>query len=179
MDGTGWCVATSIDLAKGHPEKVLALAALVQRTRAEETHALTTALLEACRLCDAPRYRDDLCSMLARPEYLDAPEETVRNSLCNRFRTGHGEDRHLPDFHRFSGDATNEPTVDKAGWVISGLRQIGLLDGMRLGGLTALFRSDLYDTSRASLAPACASIGTATPLLAATTPISEPSLPSK
>lgn len=151
LAGTGWCAATSVDLANGHPEKVLAIRETIQRERPEESHALTAAILEACRMCADPDYRPQLTSLLSRPEYLDTPEPVVRNSLSCRFQTGRGEERNLPGLHLFFGEDINPPTMDKANWIISGMRQTGLLDGVRLSSLTTLFRPDLYEAALASL----------------------------
>lgn len=154
MDQTGWCAATSVDLADGHPEKVLAVRKTVHRERRDEIKALTTAVLEGCRHCADPDYRATLTALLSRPEYLDTPEAVIRNCLSNKFHSGHGPARHLPRLHLFFGDEINAPTIDKANWVISGMRQGGLLQGVRLGSLTTLFRTDLYEAALAALRPA-------------------------
>lgn len=152
LNGKGWCAATSCDLANGHPEKVLAASEVAHQLRPEEFEAFTVALLQACRLCDNPDYRPELCHLLSRREYLDVPVDILRNSLTPGFDTGNGV-RQLPEFHRFFGDAVNAPTEDKVNWLLNGLRQAGHLEGVRLRAPTEPFRPDLYRQALASLPP--------------------------
>lgn len=176
LDRLGWCAATSVDLADGHPEKVLAVRDSVQRERSAEIHAFTAAVLEACRLCDDPAYRPTLCSLLSRPEWLDTRIEVIRNSLIGPFQTGCGPARTLPNLHLFFDEAVNAPTLHHASWIIAGMRQAGLLEGQRISGLTSLFRNDLYEGARAALpatsripALAARSLSTATATTTTTT----------
>src|SRR4051812_7865125 len=78
MRRTGWCVATSAELAPRHPEKVLMTRATFAAQRPAEHTALMAALLEACAFCDRPENRERVMEALAQPAYLDAPIHALR-----------------------------------------------------------------------------------------------------
>jgi ABC-type nitrate/sulfonate/bicarbonate transport system substrate-binding protein len=145
---TGWCVATSAELAPRHPEKVLLTRASFAAERPAEHIALMAALLEACAFCDRPENRERVMEALAQPAYLDAPIHALRMSLNGTFDYGHGrveKDRH---FHIFSRDGANRPTAEKAEWVLRQMAASGLLDGrdaLPAGLIERSFRMDLFD----------------------------------
>jgi len=122
----GWCAAVSAELAPRHPEKVLMVRRDFAEKRSHEHVALVAALLEACEFCDQPRNRAQIISVLARPEYVNASPSALSRGLEGPFDFGHGDVRAVTDFTIFhSGDA-NEPSVEKAGWVIQHLLESGL-----------------------------------------------------
>ncbi len=143
MAGTGWCPATSADLSHGHPEKVLLLSGKFLRERKDESIALSAALLDACKLCQEPSFRDEMISILSMKEYTGSSEEVLRNSLGNQFNTGSGF-ANASAFHLFHGEGVNRPTVEKASWVLAGLRSIGILPDVTCGSLSRIYREDLY-----------------------------------
>ncbi len=142
-NGTGWCPATSSDLSHGHPEKVLLVSGKFLRERKDESIALAAALLESCRLCQNPDYQTEMISILARKEYTGASEKVLGNSLGSRFDTGSGT-ASAAGFHIFHGDGVNRPTVEKASWVLAGLRSIGILPDVTCGSLSRIYREDLF-----------------------------------
>jgi ABC-type nitrate/sulfonate/bicarbonate transport system substrate-binding protein len=143
LAGTGWSPATSADLSHSHPEKVLLLSGKFMQERREESTLLTAALLDACRMCQNPEFRDEMITILAMKEYTGASEEVLRNSLGNHFNTGIGSTS-ASSFHVFHGDSVNRPTVEKASWVLAGLRSIGSLPDVTAGSLSRIYREDLF-----------------------------------
>lgn len=127
LNGTGWCVATSPELANGHPEKVL----MVRRSFAEgsepEHLRLIAALLEAGRFCDQPDNRERIVETLAQSEYVNAPIQALRMSMGGLFDYGHGKTEKLADMHTFFRGNANEPTLEKAEWVVRGLVASGIV----------------------------------------------------
>jgi ABC-type nitrate/sulfonate/bicarbonate transport system substrate-binding protein len=127
LSKTGWCVATSEELAPGHPEKVL----MVRRDfaeRSEDAHlALIAALLEACRFCERPENREALLETLAQPQYVGVPIQALRMSMAGTFDYGHGRVEKQPRFHVFAGENVNEPSSEKARWVMESLLASGLM----------------------------------------------------
>ena len=147
MAQAGFAVATSSELANQHPEKVL----MVRRDFAEahepEHMAMIAALAEACRFCDEPENRERIIELLAEPRYLNAPIQALRMSMKGTFDFGHGRVEKTPDFHVFSRGDANEPTLEKAAWVIRSLQEIRPADDTEmLSSLdpASMFRADIF-----------------------------------
>ena len=145
---TGWVVATSAELDPGHPEKVLMVRREFAEHHAEEHVALVAALLEACEFCDDPQNCNEVVATLARPEYVNAPASALRRTFEGAFDFGHGRLRQVPDFNLFFRNHANEPSGDKAAWVIQHLRDSGLCPdagpvNFALG--RQVFRADIFE----------------------------------
>lgn len=134
QQGVGWCPVTSGELAHGHPEKVLLVSGPFMREHRAETVSLVASLLEACRACQDPHFRDELISILALPEYTGASPRALRRSLEISHGTGMPDRAYTP----------NRPTLDKAAWVLAGLREIGALPNITGASLSRIYRDDLY-----------------------------------
>lgn len=146
LAGSGWCPATSSDLSHGHPEKVLLVSGKFLRERKDETVAMVAALLEACKLCQDPAFRKDLVTILAMNDYTGASPDVLRNSLGALFATG-AENANGSSFHIFHGESVNRPTVEKASWVLAGLRSIGALPNITAGSLSRIYREDVFHSA--------------------------------
>jgi ABC-type nitrate/sulfonate/bicarbonate transport system substrate-binding protein len=143
LTGMGWSPVTSAEIAKGHPEKVLLLSGNFLHEQKDESTHLIAALMEACKLCQAADFREDLITMLAQKSYTGASTEVLRNSLGSEFNTGI-DSISAAGFHVFHGDSTNRPSMDKASWVLSELRNAGTISEGTCGSLSRVFREDLY-----------------------------------
>ncbi|MES2996020.1 MAG: CmpA/NrtA family ABC transporter substrate-binding protein [Verrucomicrobiota bacterium] len=143
LAGTGWCPATSADISHGHPEKVLLLSGKFLRERKDESTSLVAALLEACKLCQSQSFRNDMISILAMKQYTGASIPVLKNGLSGHFETGVGAQR-AGALHVFHGEGVNKPTVDKASWVLAGLRGIGILPDVTCGSLTRIYREEMF-----------------------------------
>ena len=147
LTGTGWCVATSEEISPRHPEKVL----MVRRDFAErsprEHLGLIAALLEACAFCARPENRERLMETLAQPEYVGVPIQALRMGMAGTFDYGNGRVEKHSSFHLFSGEGVNEPTRDKADWVVRNLLASGLVKDSTLVPKERAgdwFRADLF-----------------------------------
>jgi len=144
----GWCVAASAELAPGHPEKVLMVRRDFAERRDAEHVALVAALLEACEFCDAPDNREEIITTLAQPAYVNVPAAALRRGFSADFDFGHGGVRHIPNFSVFHRHNANEPSSDKAEWILQQLRASGLCPNPapltdELG--CRIFRTDIFD----------------------------------
>jgi ABC-type nitrate/sulfonate/bicarbonate transport system substrate-binding protein len=149
LGGYGWSPVTSADISYGHPEKVLLVSGEFVRERKDDLVKLVAALLESCKLCQHPDFRNDLIAILAQRNFTAAPEEILRNSLGDVFFTGVGETPNKA-FHIFHGDAVNRPSTDKASWTLAGLRSAGNLPETSCGSLSRLYREDIFMAAVAS-----------------------------
>jgi len=152
----GVCVATSRELAPLHPEKVLMVQQQFAETRATEHERLIAALLEACAFCDQPVNRPLISEMLAQPQYVNAPTDCLKNILG----TEEIDRRSVPDaaplniFYKYNA---NDPTDDKAAWVLGHLyemieqRSLPLPPSGRTPILKNIFRRDIFQRAWAAV----------------------------
>jgi ABC-type nitrate/sulfonate/bicarbonate transport system substrate-binding protein len=151
MAKTGWCAAVSAELAPDHPEKVLMVTRRFAE-RSEDKHlALIAALLEACRFCDRLENRERLMETLALPSHVGTSIQALRMSLGAHFDFGNGRVEKISNFHIFARGNANEPTLERARWVLHGLEACGLADAHSVpsGQLGHWFRADLYERAQA------------------------------
>lgn len=158
--GAGVCVATSAELAPSHPEKVLMVRQSFALGRAEEHERLLSALLESCAFCDVPENRPFLSELLAHPQYVNAPIECVQAGLAGPFDLGERRLQDSSGLTTFYHHQANEPTDDKARWIMEGLYELlqpTLFKNKALGHapvLKNIFRRDTFErASAASLDP--------------------------
>ncbi len=147
-EGIGWCACTSSELAPNHPEKVLMVRKSFADQYPEEHLRLVAALLEACIYCDNPANRESIVELLARPEYVNAPAECLRQSLVGPFNYGNGRIKPVPEFHVFNRHAANEPSADKAAWILRQLVNLGAIKNnlpQPLNTAANIFRHDLFE----------------------------------
>lgn len=144
----GWCVSTSAELAPEHPEKVLLVRRDFAEEKAEQHLALIAALLEACEFCDAPENREELVSILARPEYVNASPAALRHGFSGDFDYGHGQKKIVRDFSVFHRHDANEPSSKKAAWVLQLVRVSGQCPDPSVLNFALgrrIFRTDIFE----------------------------------
>jgi len=144
----GWCAAVSAELDPGHPEKVLMVKSAFAEQRNDEHLALVAALIEACEYCDSPKHRDHVIQVLARPEHVGASASSLRCAITGEFDFGHGSRRTVRDFTLFRAQHANEPSSDKAAWLLQRMRSSSLCkDPAELNFALGrrVFRADLFE----------------------------------
>jgi ABC-type nitrate/sulfonate/bicarbonate transport system substrate-binding protein len=144
---SGWCVATSEEIAPRHPEKVLMVRRAFADRSEREHHALIAALLEACAFCARPENRERLMETLAEEQYVGAPIQALRMGMAGTFDYGNGRVEKHSSFHVFSGDDVNDPTPDKAAWVVRNLLTSGVVKDpttVPMERMSDWFRRDVF-----------------------------------
>jgi ABC-type nitrate/sulfonate/bicarbonate transport system substrate-binding protein len=155
--GVGVCVATSAELAPLHPEKVLMVRQSFAIGRADEHERLLAALLEACAFCDLARNRSLVSEMLAHPQYVNAPAECVKAGLAGPFESANRGIESLLDLAIFHRHNANEPSDDKAVWLINELHELLRQNVFirrnfsRTPVLQNVFRRDIFERAKAAL----------------------------
>jgi ABC-type nitrate/sulfonate/bicarbonate transport system substrate-binding protein len=147
QSNVGWIAGTSAQLDPLHPEKVLMVRADFAANRSSEHVALVAALLEACEFCDDSNNHEQLVRWLARPEYVGADESALRRGFAGTMDFGHGVQQATPDFCIFNRRGVNEPSGEKAGWVLDLVRASGLCaepSAINFAFGRKIFRSDIY-----------------------------------
>ena len=123
---------------RGLPEKVLGLTTAWAERNPEVLQALVRALLKAAAWADDPENRPQLARLLARPEYVDAPEASILRSLPTTA------------FHR---NAANAPLPVQAGWLLSQMIRWGQAarDLDVRAAAQQVYRLDLYNEAARAL----------------------------
>lgn len=144
----GVCVAVSAELDSGHPEKVLMVRQDFAEARDEDHVSLVAALLDACAYCDAPRNHEHIIKTLSKPQYVGAAPAALRCGITGEFDFGNGKVRAVSDFNVFHRYDANEPSSDKAAWVINRMRSGGIgleADQLNFALGRQIFRTDIFE----------------------------------
>lgn len=126
QNGTGWCPAVSSEIVPGHAEKVLLVHEDFARESPGRLAALTAALDEACRWCDAPANRPKLAAMMEATGHFPGAA-SIAPSLTGPFTDGTGRKRDAGTFLIFHRRDANRPTAERGAWVLQELIRHGVL----------------------------------------------------
>jgi two-component system, oxyanion-binding sensor len=154
--GVGVCVASSAEIAPLHPEKVLMVRQSFATGRADDHERLLAALLEACKFCDVPQNRALLSELLAHPDYVNAPADCVRAGLSGPITQDSQVAHSLSDLTIFHRHNANDPTDEKAMWIMDGLYELTqrspfrTIPPGRTPVLKNIFRRDIFERVKIS-----------------------------
>ncbi|ADE53364.1 CmpA/NrtA family ABC transporter substrate-binding protein [Coraliomargarita akajimensis] len=151
-EGLGWCAATSVEVANGYPEKVLATTERFYAYRPDEYTRMIEVLQAACAFCGDKENQTELLRILSKSEYLNCPPKTLANALSGQFPMGFGRVAEGP-FIRFCCEKLNQPDAERAGHVFDDLcRYLGSerTSGASRDILTKAYRSDIFESVLAS-----------------------------
>jgi len=146
-EGLGRVLITKYELWNNAPEKVFGVSEEWAEQNPNTLQALLMALLEACRWVDQPQNRLEVAQIIARPIYVNAPEEVVRMSMLGTFQYAHNEfPRSLPDFNVFHRSQANFPWVSHALWLVTQMARWGQIkQPVDMRALARrVYRPDLY-----------------------------------
>lgn len=143
ISGSGWSPLRTGDLARYHPENVLAVSGNLIREKSSQLVALIASLVEACEICQSRAARSDLIALLSRREYIGTSPAVLENSLGTTFDSGYDQTC-AAQFHIFHGRDTNRPSLDKASWALSELRQSRAYTSDSSISLARIFREDIF-----------------------------------
>ena len=147
QSGIGRCLVSSAQLAPGHPEKVLMTRRDFAQKHPTEHLALVAATLEACAFCQQPANHNRVSATLARSEYVGVQERLLLRGIKGELLFGGKDKTPIPDFTIFHSANANEPSADKAAWVLQHLRASGRLkDSTRVTPALGqcVFRTDIF-----------------------------------
>jgi nitrate/nitrite transport system substrate-binding protein len=146
--GVGFSVATSQEIWKDHPEKVLGTTAEWVAAHPAAARALTAAVLEACRWLDESDANRRLAAqVLAGPDYVDADMKVILPRMLGHFEDGLGHTRVDPATMRFfGGGEVTFPWLSDGMWFLTQQRRWGLIkdEPDYLSVARAVNRLDVY-----------------------------------
>nr|WP_242523886.1 CmpA/NrtA family ABC transporter substrate-binding protein [Microbulbifer salipaludis] len=143
QEGIGVIATPNNAMMPAMPEKVLAVTRSWHQTNPATHLALRAALLEACGWLSDRSQRRDAVGILARPEYLDLPEETIALSLNDQLlRRQDRVPTENTGWHLFAHPQSDHgrPTDKKARELLILCNDIAPVDT----DTTQLFQADLY-----------------------------------
>ncbi|MBA4176942.1 MAG: nitrate transporter [Leptothrix sp. (in: Bacteria)] len=129
LGGVGITAATSQDVWRGHPEKVLGCTGEFARSHPNTARAVTTAVLQASRWIDASREnRIRAAETLAGAAYIDTTVDAIAPRMLGHYQDGLGrawDDPAAMKFH--DGGAVNYPYLSDGMWFLTQHKRWGLL----------------------------------------------------
>lgn len=157
-DGIGRVLITSGEIWNNHPEKVFGVTREWAERHPSTHQAILRALLQAARWLDEPDNRPEAVTLLARPEYVDAPVSSLSAGLLGQFAYGaHQPPKALPDFHVFHRYAANFPWASHAEWLLLQMLRWGQLRGLAdiKAAAASVYQPALCREAAAALGIAC------------------------
>ena len=129
MDGIGVTAATSQDIWKDHPEKVLGATAEFVEKYPNTARAVTAAILEASRWIDASlANKSQMAQTIAVKSYVNTHVDAINQRILGRYQNGMGKSWDDPDHMKFYNDgAVNFPYLSDGMWFLTQHKRWGLL----------------------------------------------------
>lgn len=153
-DGIGITAATTQDIWKDHPEKVLGTTAEFVQKHPNTCRALVAAILEAGRWIDASlSNRLKTAEIIADRAYVNTSVEVINQRILGRYQNGLGRTWDDPNHMKFFNDGyVNFPYLSDGMWFLTQHRRWGLLksDVDYLAIARQVNRIDLYKEAAAA-----------------------------
>ena len=125
MEGTGFTVATDLEIWQGHPGKVLGVREDWARAYPNTHIALVKALLEACRYCSESWYHGEIQEMLSDRQYLSTKPEYIKLGDPNQDTCSLDYPRREYAHHLFFGEGVNRPSRTEHLWMMTQMARWG------------------------------------------------------
>ncbi len=128
-DGIGITAATTQDVWKDHPEKVLGTTSDFVKKNPNTARAVTMAILEAGRWIDAGlQNKNKLAETIADKSYVNTSVDVINQRILGRYQNGMGRTWDDPNHMKFFDDgAVNFPYLSDGMWFLTQHKRWGLL----------------------------------------------------
>jgi len=129
IDGIGVTAATTQEVWKDHPEKVLGTTADFVSKHPNTTRAVIMAVLEAGRWIDAGlQNKLKMAETIADKAYVNTSVDAINQRILGRYQNGLGKTWDDPDHMKFFNDgAVNYPYLSDGMWFLTQHKRWGLL----------------------------------------------------
>ena len=129
MDGIGISAATSQDVWKDHPEKVLGTTSDFVKANPNTARAVTMAVLEASRWIDASlQNKLKMAETVAEKAYINTSVDAINQRILGRYQNGLGKTWDDPNHMKFFNDgAVNFPYLSDGMWFLTQHKRWGLM----------------------------------------------------
>jgi nitrate/nitrite transport system substrate-binding protein len=128
-DGIGITSATSQDIWKDHPEKVLGTSAEWVKKNPNTARAMTAAILEASKWIDSSlSNKNKMAQTIADKAYVNTSVDVINQRILGRYQNGLGRTWDDPNYMKFHADGTvNFPYLSDGMWFLTQHKRWGLL----------------------------------------------------
>ena len=155
IDGIGITAATTQEIWKDHPEKVLGTTAEFVQKNPNTARAMIMAVLEAGRWIDAGlQNKMKMAEVIAEKSYVNTSVDAINQRILGRYQNGLGKTWDDPNHMKFFNDGTvNYPYLSDGMWFLTQHRRWGLLksDPDYLAVAKAVNQTELYKQAAAQL----------------------------
>ncbi|SEQ50957.1 nitrate/nitrite transport system substrate-binding protein [Solimonas aquatica] len=128
VDRIGFTAITTQEIWTDHPEKVLGMTADFIAKYPNTARAMTAAVLDAARWCDAEANRAELAEIVADKSYVNTDVSVIAGRLKGEYDNGIGKKWKDAHYMRFFDDgAVNYPWLSDGMWFLTQHRRWGLL----------------------------------------------------
>ena len=127
-DKIGFTEATTQDIWKDHPEKVLGTTGEFVQKYPNTSRAMIMAVLEASKYIDVMANRRKVAEIIADKSYVNCPVEVIDQRLAGKYENGLGKRWDDPNYMKFYNDGfVNFPYLSDGMWFMTQHRRWGLL----------------------------------------------------
>jgi nitrate/nitrite transport system substrate-binding protein len=155
MDGIGITAATTQDVWKDHPEKILGTTAEFVQKNPNTCRAVIMAVLEASRWIDANiSNKMKMAEVIAQKSYVNTSVDAINQRILGRYQNGLGKTWDDPNHMKFFNDgAVNYPYLSDGMWFLTQHKRWGLLKDHPdyLGVAKKINQTELYTQAAAKL----------------------------
>ncbi|HEX9626201.1 MAG TPA: CmpA/NrtA family ABC transporter substrate-binding protein [Acidiferrobacterales bacterium] len=128
FDGIGFTVATSQDIWKDHPEKVLGASLEFVKKYPNTARAMTAAVLEASKYIDTLANRPKVSRVIAAKSYVNTDISVIEGRMKGEYENGLGRKWKDPNYMKFYNDGkVNFPYLSDGMWFLTQHKRWGLL----------------------------------------------------
>ena len=129
IDGIGVSAATSQDVWKDHPEKVLGTTGDFVKKYPNTARAVTMAVLDASRWIDASlANKNKMAETIAEKSYVNTSVDAINQRILGRYQNGMGKTWDDPNHMKFFNDGlVNYPYLSDGMWFLTQHKRWGLL----------------------------------------------------
>jgi nitrate/nitrite transport system substrate-binding protein len=129
IDGIGVTAATTQDIWKDHPEKVLGTTGDFVKKNPNTSRAVVMAILEAGRWIDASlANKNQMAETIAEKSYVSTSVDAINQRILGRYQNGMGKTWDDPNYMKFFNDGlVNYPFLSDGMWFLTQHKRWGLL----------------------------------------------------
>jgi nitrate/nitrite transport system substrate-binding protein len=155
IDGIGITAATTQDVWKDHPEKVLGCTGDFVKQNPNTARAVMMAVIEASRWIDASLVnKNKMAETIAEKAFVNTSVDAINQRILGRYQNGLGKTWDDPNHMKFFNDGTvNYPYLSDGMWFLTQHKRWGLLKDHPdyLGVAKQINQIELYKQAAAQL----------------------------